>query len=116
MVSLNDLADRPPRALADGEVLDIGGHRMRWIDTAHVPHGWDAGLLYDETTRTLLCGDLFTRTGAFAPTSTDDLIGPAVAAEDLFRSSSLAPQSSATVRRLALRTVVPRLGPPGWIP
>jgi flavorubredoxin len=101
MVSLNDLADRPPRALADGEVLDIGGHCMRWIDTAHVPHGWDAGLLYDETTRTLLCGDLFTRTGAFAPTSTDDLIGPAVAAEDLFRSSSLAPQSSATVRRLA---------------
>ena len=101
MVSLNDLADRPPRALADGEVLDIGGHRMRWIDTAHVPHGWDAGILYDETTRTLLCGDLFTRTGAFAATSTDDLIEPAVAAEDLFRSSSLAPQSSATVRRLA---------------
>ena len=43
MVSINDLADRPPRPLADGEVLDIGGHRMRWIDTPHVPHGWEAG-------------------------------------------------------------------------
>ena len=50
MVSINDLADRPPRPLADGEVLDIGGHRMRWIDTPHVPHGWEAGVLYDETT------------------------------------------------------------------
>ena len=54
LVQLNDLADRPPRALADGEVLDVGGHRLRWIDTPHVPHGWEAGVLYDETTRTLL--------------------------------------------------------------
>ena len=65
MVSINDLADRPPRPLADGEVLDIGGHRMRWIDTPHVPHGWEAGVLYDETTKTLFCGDLFTRQGAY---------------------------------------------------
>jgi len=63
MVSLNDLADREPRPLADGEVLDIGGHRMRWIDTPHVPHAWEAGVLFDETTRTLLCGDLFTHGG-----------------------------------------------------
>jgi flavorubredoxin len=101
MVSITDLADRAPRPLADGEVLDIGGHRMRWIDTPHVPHAWEAGLLYDETTRTLFCGDLFTRTGAYAPASTDDIMGPAIEAEDIFRSSSLAPSSGATVRRLA---------------
>jgi flavorubredoxin len=101
LVSLTDLADRPPRPLADGEVVDIGGHTMRWIDTPHVPHAWEAGLLYDETSRTLLCGDLFTRTGAFPPSSTDDIIGPAVAAEDLFSASSLAPASGTIVRRLA---------------
>ena len=101
MVSLTDLADRAPRALADGEVLDIGGHRMRWIDTPHVPHAWEAGLLYDETTRTLFCGDLFTRTGAYAPAGNDDIIGPAAEAEDIFRASSLAPSSSATLKRLA---------------
>jgi flavorubredoxin len=101
MVSLTDLADRAPRALADGEVLDIGGHRMRWIDTPHVPHAWEAGLLYDETTRTLFCGDLFTQTGAYAAASNDDIIGPAAEAEDIFRASSLAPSSSATLKRLA---------------
>ena len=62
---------------------------------------WEAGVLYDETTRTLFCGDLFTQTGAYAPASTDDIIGPAVEAEDIFRSSSLAPSSGATLRRLA---------------
>ena len=101
MVSVTDLADRAPRPLADGEVLDIGGHRIRWIDTPHVPHAWEAGIIYDETTRTLFCGDLFTRTGAYAPASTDDIMGPAIAAEDIFRSSSLAPSSGPTVRRLA---------------
>jgi len=101
MVSLTDLADRPPRPLADGDVIDIGGHRMRWLDTPHVPHGWEAGLFYDETTRTLFCGDLFTQTGAYPATTTDDIMGPAIAGEDLFQASSLAPASGATVRRLA---------------
>ncbi len=101
MVSLTDLADRAPRPLSDGEVLDIGGHEIRWIDTPHVPHAWEAGLIYDGTTRTLFCGDLFTQTGAYAPTGDDDLIGPAIAAEDIFHSCSLAPSSGATVRALA---------------
>ena len=101
LVSITDLADRPPVPMADGEVRDIGGHRLRWIDTPHVPHGWDAGILYDETTLTLLCGDLFTRTGSYAASSVDDVLGPAIAAEDIFSASSLAPHSSATVRRLA---------------
>lgn len=101
MVSLGDLADRAPRALADGEVLDIGGHRLRWIDTPHVPHAWEAGLIYDETTRTLFCGDLFTQTGAYAASSDADIVAPAIAAEDIFHSCSLAPASGAIVRRLA---------------
>ena len=101
MVSLNDLADRPPRPLADGEVLDIGGHRIRWIDMPHVPHAWENGIVYDETTRTLFCGDLFTQMGAYAPAASDDIVGPAITAEDVYHAWSLAPQSSATVRRLA---------------
>ena len=60
MVSLNDLADRPPRVLADGEVLDLGGKRVRYIDTPHVPHAWESGLIFEETTKTLFTGDLFT--------------------------------------------------------
>ena len=59
MVSLNDLADRAPRALKDGETLDLGGKRVRHLDTPHVPHGWEARVLFEETTQTLLCGDLF---------------------------------------------------------
>ena len=101
MVQLNDLADRPPQPLEDGDVLDIGGHRLRWIYTPHVPHGWEAGVLYDETTGTLLCGDLFTQTGAFTPTTTGDIVGPASAAEDMFSGYSLAPDSGAKIRQLA---------------
>jgi len=102
MVSIADLADRPPRPLADGEKLDIGGHVLQWIDTPHVPHAWEAGVLYDTTTRTLFCGDLFTRWGAYAAWTTDDIVGPAVQAEDDAPGSlSLHPSSSATIRRLA---------------
>ena len=64
MVSVNDLADRPPRPLEHGEVIDLGGKRVRHLATPHVPHGWDAGLYFEETTGTLLCGDLFTAIGA----------------------------------------------------
>ncbi|MGE0485147.1 MAG: FprA family A-type flavoprotein [Gammaproteobacteria bacterium] len=67
MTSMNDLADRPPRALADGEVLDLGRHRVQWLDAPHVPHGWENGFLYEQTTRTLFCGDLFTQPGAEHP-------------------------------------------------
>ncbi len=102
MVSLSDLADRAPRPLEDGESHDIGGHRMRWFDTPHVPHAWEAGVLYDDTTRTLFCGDLFTQVGQYPATTTDDIVGPAIAAEDVFPgSTSLHPASGATCRRLA---------------
>jgi len=102
LVSLNDMADRAPRMLQDGEALDLGGgKRVRWIDTPHVPHGWEAGVLWEETTGTLLCGDLFTQLGDGRALTEGDLLGPAMAAEDAFRASSLHPSSGATVRRLA---------------
>src|SRR3954447_3335816 len=100
MVSLNDLCDRAPRALADGEVIDIGGKRLRQISTPHVPHGWEAQVLFEETTATLLCGDLFTHTGPTAAMTSADVVGPAMAAEALFRATALAPHTAATVRSL----------------
>ena len=72
-VSISDMADRPPRMLSSGEVIDIGGKRLRYIDTPHVPHGWDAGVMFEETTGTLLCGDLFLRSRT--ATSSDPQLG-----------------------------------------
>jgi flavorubredoxin len=68
-----------------------GGKRVRYIDTPHVPHGWEAGLLLEETTGTLLCGDLFTHLGDGPALTATDLVGPAMAAEDMFGASSLCP-------------------------
>jgi flavorubredoxin len=101
LVSLDDLADRPPRPLADGEVIDLGGKRVRHLDTPHVPHGWEARVLYEETTGTLLCGDLLTQLGNGPALTDTDVVEPAGAAEDMFRASSLAPASGPTVRKLA---------------
>lgn len=101
MVSLNDMADRAPRALADGEVLDLGGKRVRHLDTAHVPHNWESRVLYEETTGTLLCGDLFTHVGNGAPLVSDDLVEPAMSAEDVFLATSLGPHTISTLHRLA---------------
>ena len=102
MVSLTDYANRAPRALSDGEVMDLGrGKRVRYIDTPQVPHGWDACVMYEESTRTLLCGDLFTQVGNDAALTDRDIVGPAIAAEDMFQSSSLNPNMGATIRKLA---------------
>ena len=82
--------------------MDIGGHRVRWLDTPHVPHAWEAGLLFDETTRTLFCSDLFTQMGDYPASTNRDIVGPAIAAEEAFPgSTSLHPASAAIVRRLA---------------
>jgi flavorubredoxin len=102
MVSLNDLADRPPRALQDGEVLDLGsGRHVRHVDTPHVPHGWESRLLFEESTGTLLCGDLFTHTGDGPALTSGDILGLAKAAEESFRFSCLTPTTGATIRELA---------------
>ena len=75
MVSVNDLADRAPRTLADGETVDLGGKRVRYVDTPHVPHGWEAGVLYEEASGTLLCGDLFTHLGNGLAVTDKDIVG-----------------------------------------
>ena len=102
MVSANDVADRPPRALADGELLELGRHALRWLDTPHVPHGWDCGLMMEERTRTFLCGDLFTQGGAGDVALTEsDILGPSEAFRAPLDYFAHAPQSAATLQRLA---------------
>lgn len=97
-VSLNDLCDRMPRSLAEGEVIDLGGKRVRQISTPHVPHGWEAQVMFEETTSTLLCGDLFSQGGAQALTS-HDIVEPAVSME-VMGASSLNPQTGRILRSL----------------
>ncbi len=101
MVSLNDLADRPPVPLANGQVLELGTHRVRHIDTPHVPHGWEARVLFEETTKTLLCGDLFTQLGQGPALTSNDVLAAAAQAEDVFGASCLTPTTAPTIRALA---------------
>ena len=77
MVSVSDFAIRPARALGDGEELSLGSKRVRWFDAPHLPHNWECGYLIESTTRTLLCGDLFTQGGADGPPITEsEVLGP----------------------------------------
>jgi len=102
MVSIGDVADRPPRALTEGEVLSLGEHRMRWFDTPHVPHAWECGFLFEEKTRTLLCGDLFTHGGADNPPITEkDILGPSEAFRAPMDYFAHSPDTRATLERLA---------------
>ncbi len=100
-ISIADMADRAPRSLANGEVVDIGGKRIRYIDTPHVPHGWDAGVIYEEVTKTLLCGDLFTHLGNGPALTESDFVEPAMAAEDFYSLTSLGPATAPNIRSLA---------------
>jgi flavorubredoxin len=80
MVSVNDYADRPARALGDGEELSLGSKKVRWLDAPHLPHNWECGYLFETSTRTLLCGDLFTQGGTDNPPLTEhDILGPSEA-------------------------------------
>jgi hypothetical protein len=89
LVSLNDIAERTPQVLHDCEVIDLGkGKRVRYIDTPHIPHGWDAGVLSEETSRTLLCGDLFTQLGDGPALTESDVVGPAIVSRNTGRYSS----------------------------
>jgi flavorubredoxin len=99
-ISLNDLADRPPRAVADGELITAGRRRVRYIDTPHVPHAWESGVIFEETSRILFCGDLFTQLGVEATTEAD-IVPAAIAAEEVFHSTSVGAATAPTIRRLA---------------
>ncbi len=102
MVSVNDVAERPARALADGEVRGLGRHRLRWLDAPHVPHGWETGFLMELETRTLLCGDLFTQGGPGTTPVTDaDILEPSEAFRKQMDYYSHAPTTAATLERLA---------------
>jgi flavorubredoxin len=102
MVSVNDLADRAPRALADGETLRLGKRIVQWHDTPHLPHSWESGLLTETTTRTFFCGDLFTHPGADpAPVTEGDILGPSEAMRGAMNYYSQAPDAAAQLRRLA---------------
>jgi flavorubredoxin len=103
MVSVNDVADRPARAMADGEVLSLGAHKMRWFDTPHMPHGWDCGLMMDETTSTLFCGDLFTQGGGSElPAITgSDILGPSEAFRKPLDYFSHTPNARPLIEKMA---------------
>lgn len=105
LVSLNDLADRPPRPLDHNETLDLGGkqvrRRVRHLNTPHVPHNWEARVLYEETTGTLFCGDLFTQVGGQAAVTDDDLVERSLDAEALFRQISCLTATATALRSLA---------------
>jgi hypothetical protein len=102
MVSVNDFGARPARALADGEELSLGSHRIRWFDTPHVPHAWECGLMMDMSTRTFFCGDLFTQggTGEVALTESD-ILGPSEAFRAPMDYFAHSPNTAATLERLA---------------
>ena len=102
MVSVNDVASRPARALADGEVLQLGRHRVRWHDAPHVPHGWECGFMTELETRTLLCGDLFTQGGSGATPVTDaDILGPSEDFRKQMDYYAHSPNTAATLEHLA---------------
>ena len=102
MVSIGDIASRPPRGLADGETVSLGSHQVRWCSTPHLPHGWDCGYLFEATTRTLLCGDLFTQGGAeHPPVTEDDILGPSEAMRKGMDYYAHAPDTRAMLARLA---------------
>jgi flavorubredoxin len=102
MVSIGDYAIRPPRALEDGEALSLGEHKVQWLATPHLPHGWECGYLFEAKTGTLLCGDLFTQAGAKHEALTKgDILGPS---EEMRRGMDYfahAPNSGGMLERLA---------------
>jgi flavorubredoxin len=102
MVQMNDLADRPPRALAEGEGLSIGSRTLTWLDAPHVPHNWECGYLLDSSTKTLLCGDLFTHGGDdVAPATEADVLGPAEAFRGMMGGVAIEKGTRAVLEKLA---------------
>ena len=103
MTSVNDFADRPARALADGEDLSLGRRTVRWFDTPHVPHAWECGLMMESTTRTFFCGDLFTQGGPGDVALTEaDILGPSEAFRKPMDYFAHAPQTRSILERVAL--------------
>ena len=100
-ISLRDQSLRAPRALDDGEVIDLGSKRVRYLATPHVPHGWDAGLMFEEKTGTLLSSDLLGQVGDGPALAAGDIVGPALESEKLWRSMSVTADTRKAIERLA---------------
>ena len=102
MTSISDLANRAPRVLADGALLSLGAHNVRWFDTPHMPHGWECGLMMENTTRTFLCGDLFTQGGTGEqPLVETDILEPSEAFRAPMDYFAHSPNTGAILRRIA---------------
>jgi flavorubredoxin len=102
LVSVNDFANRPARPLGDGETLKLGRHTLRWYDTPHMPHAWECGLMMELSTGTFLCGDLFTQGGGGeTPVTESDILGPSEAFRGQMDYYAHAPNTTATLERLA---------------
>lgn len=102
MTSINDFAIRPPKAMADGETLSLGKHEVKWFDTPHIPHAWECGFMSERTTRTLLCGDLFTQPGLGKdPIVETDILGPSEKLRSGLDYFAHSPSTKPTLERLA---------------
>ena len=111
MVNVNDFATRPARGLKDGEVIETGKYRFRYCSTAQFPHGWDAGLLFEETRRTLFCSDLFHQQGDVEPLTETDLLGRVHAAMSGMQAGPLADYVPYTQRTDGILKKLADLGP-----
>jgi flavorubredoxin len=117
LVSIGDVADRPPRAMDDNERLSLGRHAVRWFDTPHLPHAWECGFLMEETTGTLLCGDLFTQGGAMHPALTEsDILEPSEAFRHRMDYYSHTKHADRMIERLAAMrpTTMACMHGPAW--
>ena len=102
MVQMNDLSDRPPRGLADGEELSLGEKRLRWLDAPHLPHNWECGYMFESTTKTLLCGDLFTHGGADGPPVTEsEVLSPSEAMRKAMGGVAIEAHTRSLIEKLA---------------
>jgi len=75
MVNIADFGDRPAVGLSKNDVIETGSHRYRFVPTPHLPHGWDAGMLFEEKSGLLLCSDLFHQLGDVEPVTSSDVLG-----------------------------------------
>jgi len=105
MINIADFSNRPPRGMKRDEVLDTGRHRFRFVPTPHLPHGWDAGVLFEETDRVLLCSDLMHQLGDVEPVTTGDVVGRYRQAFETYQRSPVlmdyVPYTENTKRQLA---------------
>jgi len=113
MININDFSNRPPRALAVDERLETGRHRFRFVPTPHLPHGWDCGVMFEETDRVLLCSDLLHQIGDLEPVTTSDITGRYRSAVETYQQSPVlmdyVPYTDNTKRQLAkLAALEPR--------